>query len=142
MNSAINEITDRSYSDVERNAASQISDEAGKYLESWALLDFISAKSSDEQTAANIEKRKQLVSRMTTLLPSIIELLNIIDVNEMSSATEQIYDCAGAYSVIESSQYSTKQRKQAVQGINSIIELAEQLIGALGLKPIDRVDLA
>jgi hypothetical protein len=131
MNSAINEITDRSYSDVERSAASQISDEAGKYLESWALLDFISAKSSDEQTLAHIKKRKQLVSRMTILLPTIIELLHINDIREMSSATEQIYDCAGAYSAIESSQYSTKQRKQAVHGINSIIDLAQQLIEAL-----------
>lgn len=131
MNSAINEITDTSFSSSERVAASQISETAGKYLESWALLNFISAKYSKEEVFAIVETRKKLVSRLALLLPSIVERLKLRDIRDISSATHQIYDCAGDYPVIEKSQYSAQQRKKAVQGINSIIELAERLDEAL-----------
>ncbi|MCB5201176.1 hypothetical protein LH464_01630 [Neorhizobium sp. T786] len=131
MNLTINEITDTYSCESRRIAASQISESAGKYLESWALLNFISAKSSEEEIRDIIETRKILVSRLTVILPAIIEIFEIDDVNDISSATHQIYDCAGEYPAIERSQFSSQQRKKAVKGIKSIIQLAEQLDGAL-----------
>lgn len=131
MNSAINEITDTSFSGIERMVASRISETAGKYLESWALLNFISAKYREEEVFAIVETRRKLVSRLAFLLPSIVELLKLGDIRDIASATHQIYDCAGDYPVIEKSQFSAQQRKKAVQGINSIIELAERLDEAL-----------
>lgn len=127
MNSAINEITDTPFSKNERIAASHISESAGKYLESWALLNFISAKYSEEEVSAIIESRKKIASRLSIVLPSIIDIFKISDDNDISSAINQIYDCAGDYPVIEKSQFSSQQRKKAVHGINSIIQLAEQL---------------
>ncbi|CDZ48816.1 hypothetical protein [Neorhizobium galegae] len=127
MNSAINEITDTSFSKRERIAASHISASAGKHLESWALLNFISAKYSEEELNAIIGTRKRLVSRLAIVLPSIIDIFQLTDIHDISSAINQIYDCARDYPVIEKSQFSSQQRKKAVRGINSIIQLAEQL---------------
>lgn len=131
MNLVINEIKDTSFSRKEREVASRISQSAGDYLESWALLNFISEKYSQDEVFELIETRKRLVSRLALLLPSIIELLNLTDIRDIASATHQIYDCAGDYPAIEKSQYSSQQRKKIVQGINSIIELAERLDDAL-----------
>ena len=97
----------------------------------WALLNFISAKYSNEEVFELIETRRKLVSRLALLLPTIIELLKLTDIRDISSATHQIYDCAGDYPAIENSQYSSRRRKKIVQGINSIIELAERLDEAL-----------
>lgn len=127
MNSAINEITDTSFSKNERIAASQISESAGKQLEYWAILNFISSKYSEEEVNAIIGTRKKLVSRLAIVLPSIIDIFKLTDIHDISSAIHQIYDCAGDYPVIKKSQFSSQQRKKAVQGINSIIQLAEQL---------------
>lgn len=131
MNSVINEITDTPFSKKQREVASSISDNAGAYLESWALLNFISAKYSQEEVFQLIETRKKLVSRLALLLPPIIELLNLRDIRDIASVIHQIYDCAKDYPTIEKSQYSSQQRKKIVQGINSIIELAERLDDAL-----------
>lgn len=131
MNFSINEITDKSFCTNQRFAASQISEDAGNHLESWALLDFISAKLSNEEVNTIIEMRKKLVSRLVVVFPSIIEIFKITDVDHMSSAIQQIYDCARDYPLIEKSQFSSQQQKKAVQGINSIIQLAEQLDEAL-----------
>lgn len=131
LNSAINEITDTYFSKNERIAASQICENTGKHLESWALLDFISAKNTEEEIRSITEKRKKIVARLSVLLPSIIEIFQIFDIGDISSAIHQIYDCVRDYSAIEKSPFSSQQRKKAVQGINSITELAEQLDEAL-----------
>lgn len=127
MNSAINEITDASFGKEERVAASRIDASAGRHLESWALLNFISSKYSEEEVAEIIFTRKKLVSRLTIVLPSIIEILKLTNTRDKSSVIHQIYDCAGDYPVIEKSQFSSQQRKKAIQSISLIIQLAEQL---------------
>lgn len=127
MNSAINEITDTSFTKQERSTASQISERAGTHLESWALLRFISGKYTEEEITSIVETRKALVSRLSLIVPSIIEILKLKNINEIASAIHQIYDCAGAFSVIEKSQFSSQQRKKAIQEVNSIIRAAEQL---------------
>lgn len=131
MNAVINEITDTSFSEKKRAIALALSESAGTYLENWAILDFISDKYSQDEVSELIETRKTLVSRLSLPLPSIIELLKLAHIGDIASAIHQIYDCAKDYPVIERSQYSSQQRKKAVQGINSIIDLAEQLDEAL-----------
>lgn len=131
MLAALNEVTGTLFTDRERATAESLSQDAGKYLENWALLDFISAKLSDEEVAEIIAIRKTLISRLSVLLPSIVALFNINDLVDIASAIQQIYTCCGDYPVIEKSQYSAQQRKKIVGEISSLISLAEQLDEAL-----------
>jgi len=140
MNLAINEITDTSFTKHERNAASQISESAGTQLEAWALIDFISAKYTDEEVKAIIETRQIFVSRLSVIAPSMIDMLRLTEINDVSSAIHQIYHCARDYAVIEKSQFSSQQRKKATKEVNSIIQLAEQLDDVLD-QASDHVDI-
>lgn len=131
MLAALNQATDTSSSDRRREVVSSISENAGKYLESWALLDFVGADIDDEYVAEIIAKRKALTSRFSMLLPSISALFKIERSRHASSIIAQIYDCCRDYPTVEKSQYSTQQRKKIVREINTVIGLAEQLAGAL-----------
>lgn len=131
MLAALNEVTDTLFTDKRRAAANTLSPGVGSYLENWALLDFISAKISDEEVAEIIAIRKTLTSRFSVLLPPMLALFNISDLADIASAIHQIYDCCKDYPTIEKSQYSTQQRKKIVGEINSIISLAKQLDEAL-----------
>ena len=124
---ALNESTDTLFTEGRRAAANAILEGAEDYLHDYYLMDFISAKTDQEQVEKDIQERSKYVSRLQELLPTIVNLLGLNDPSGISSALHQITDCCHDYPLIEKSDFSTTQRKAVLRDLNLLVERVRKL---------------
>ncbi|MBY5413397.1 hypothetical protein HFO98_34310 [Rhizobium leguminosarum] len=124
---ALNQASDSRRGDMERRVAREISTEAGDYLPRFHLLDFISAKLSDEDCLRAVTERKVIIARMEDLLPATFGLLGEMEARTVSSIVEQVFDCAIGYQYIERAAYSSQQRKVVLKDVYALVDLLNQI---------------
>ncbi len=127
MLDALNQITDGLFTDKRRAVASSLSETAGQYLPDEHLLDFISAKINQSDLTTIINERKIFIARLQDLLPSIVQILDLIDFANISSAVHQINDSCRDYPSVMVSEYSSKKRKKILRDINTLITQTNEL---------------
>lgn len=124
---ALNEASDSRGGDAKRRVAREIWTEAGDYLPGFHLLDFISAKLSDEDCLRAVTERKVIVARMEDLLPAVFSFLGRMEARAVSSIVEQVFDCSIGYQYIERAAYSSQQRKVVLKDVHALVGLLNQI---------------
>ncbi|WP_047463375.1 hypothetical protein [Rhizobium rhizogenes] len=124
---ALNEASDGRRGDAERRVAREISTEAGDYLPGFHLLDFISAKLSDDDCLRAVVERKVIIARMEDLLPAVFGFLGEMEARAVSSVVEQVFDCSIGYQYIQRAAYSSQQRKVILNDVHALVGLLNQI---------------
>ncbi|QRM39467.1 hypothetical protein F3X89_17385 [Rhizobium rhizogenes] len=124
---ALNESTDTLFTEGRRAAANAILEGAGDYLGAYYLMDFISAKTDQEVVERDIQERSKYVARLQELFPAIVDLLGLNDPSGVSSTLHQITDCCHDYPLIETSDFSTTQRKAVLRDLDLLVERVREL---------------
>lgn len=134
---ALNFVQAATIDDRRREAANAIKPGAGDLLPWNALSLFIRAEIDDAEAQRIMVARRAYIERASRILPSVLRLINVLDVSKMKSILMRLDDCCHDYPFVAASRSSKVKKKQIFEVIDKIDSLSSELI-----YHIDKVEYA